>query len=305
MGQGELDGADLAGDGVEDRGGNIAVPQVHVQVQVVEAGVLRDVQAVDRPEHAVPGVDLQGDVLAGQLLKHLPLQGGAAGAQGDLHRVAGPGVPDVVNGLVAEGGVGRLEPPPELYRETVTVQVALAPLPSAAVAVMTAVPGATAVTTPFWSTVATALSLLVQVTAWLVALSGATVAVRVRVLGVRLEYRDAWVWLRVTPVTGTAAAVTVTVQEADFVLSPCAVTVMVAVPSLTALTTPLFTVATLGLSLLHVTFLLVALFGSTVAISVPVPPSIRFNVLVFSDTPVTGTLVCSPIVILNSLLSDP
>ena len=40
-------------------------------------------------------------------------------------------------------------PPPELYRETVTVQVALTPLPSAVVAVMTAVPRAKAVTTPF------------------------------------------------------------------------------------------------------------------------------------------------------------
>ena len=68
---------------------------------------------------------------------------------------------------------------------TVTVQEALAPLPSAAVAVMTAVPRAKAVTTPF-STLATLGLLLVQVTAWLVALSGATVAVRVRVLGVRL-----------------------------------------------------------------------------------------------------------------------
>ena len=66
-----------------------------------------------------------------------------------------------------------------------TVQEALAPLPSAAVAVMTAVPQATAVTTPF-STVATLGLLLVQVTVLSVALSGATVAVRVRVLGVRL-----------------------------------------------------------------------------------------------------------------------
>ena len=51
--------------------------------------------------------------------------------------------------------------------------------------ILTAVPAPTAVTTPF-STVATLGLLLVQVTAWLVALSGATVAVRVRVLGVRL-----------------------------------------------------------------------------------------------------------------------
>ena len=62
---------------------------------------------------------------------------------------------------------------------TVTVQVAVF-VPSAVVTVMTAVPGATAVTTPF-STVATLGLLLVQVTVLSVALSGATVAVRVSV----------------------------------------------------------------------------------------------------------------------------
>ena len=62
---------------------------------------------------------------------------------------------------------------------------------------------------------------------------------------------------------------------------------MVAVPGATAVTTPLFTVATLGLLLLQVTSGFVALLGSTVAISCAVPPSVKVNVFVFSDTSVT------------------
>ena len=63
-----------------------------------------------------------------------------------------------------------------IYVETVTVQDALYP-PSAVVAVITAVPLPTAVTLPFWSTVATAVFPLTHVTALLVALAGETVAV--------------------------------------------------------------------------------------------------------------------------------
>ena len=58
---------------------------------------------------------------------------------------------------------------------TVTVQMAVKP-PSTVVTVMVAAPGATAVTTPFWSTVATLGSLLAHVTLWLAALSGCTAA---------------------------------------------------------------------------------------------------------------------------------
>jgi hypothetical protein len=63
--------------------------------------------------------------------------------------------------------------------------------------------------------------------------------------------------LKLTPVTGTVTigAVTVTTQVA--VLLPSAVVaVMVAVPAACAVTKPLvlFTVATVSLSLLHVTF---------------------------------------------------
>ena len=57
---------------------------------------------------------------------------------------------------------------------TVTAQVAVTPLPSLAVAVMLAVPKATAVTLPSASTVATASLSLLQVTVWSVASSGVT-----------------------------------------------------------------------------------------------------------------------------------
>ena len=63
---------------------------------------------------------------------------------------------------------------------TVTAQEALLVMSALLVAVMKAVPAATAVTTPF-STVATFVSLLSHATVLSVALSGATVAVSVSV----------------------------------------------------------------------------------------------------------------------------
>ena len=66
------------------------------------------------------------------------------------------------------------------------------------------------------------------------------------------------------------------------------VTVMVAVPSATAVTLPFsFTVATLVSLLSHVTFWLVALPGVMVAVRVPPFPGFRDRVLGDSDTPVT------------------
>ena len=64
---------------------------------------------------------------------------------------------------------------------TVTTQVAVL-LPSSVVAVMVAVPGATAVTLPLVSTVATPGALLSQVTDLSVALSGVMAAIRVSLL---------------------------------------------------------------------------------------------------------------------------
>ena len=62
---------------------------------------------------------------------------------------------------------------------TVTSQEALTTLPSAAVAMIVALPALTAVTVPSSSTVAISVSLLFQVTDLLVASAGSTVAVRV------------------------------------------------------------------------------------------------------------------------------
>ena len=104
------------------------------------------------------------------------------------------------------------------------------------------------------------------------------------------------VWVRVPWVT-------VTSQVAVFPLPSAAVAVMVAVPALLAVTVPFAsTVATAALSLLQVTFLLVALSGVMVAVRVSVFPSVKFKVSWFSVTPVTGTTAAS-MVIENSLVS--
>ena len=100
------------------------------------------------------------------------------------------------------------------------------------------------------------------------------------------------VWFRLTLSTLTAGAPpasTVTLHSA--VLSPSAVvTVMVAVPALWAVTFPFpSTVATLELLEDQVTFLFVALFGSTVAVSWLVLPSVRVRLVLFRLTPVTET----------------
>ena len=95
-------------------------------------------------------------------------------------------------------------------------------------------------------------------------------------------------------VTVKVGAWTVTVQEA--VCPPSSViTLMTAGPGLTAVTRPdAFTVATAVSLLLHVTFMLVAFVGLTVAVSCSVPPAVRVMVDVLRVTPVTGT-VPSPV----------
>ena len=108
------------------------------------------------------------------------------------------------------------------------------------------------------------------------------------------------VWLYASPtlpsgrvsvvmVGAASGALTVTVQVA--VNKPsCVVAVMTAVPPATAVTTPSSeTVATVSLSEVQRTFLLVALSGVTVAARVLLPPTSRVMLLSFSDTPVTET----------------
>jgi len=166
--------------------------------------------------------------------------------------------------------------------ETVTVQVATKPI-SVFRAVIVALPAANALTRPLLSTVATAVLLLLHVTALYVASVGKTVAVNVSFVP---DASDKVVLLSVTLTTGME---TVTAQLA--VLLPSAVVaVTVAFPPDRAVTTPLaFTEATAGLLLVHDTFLFVALEGVIVGIRVSVAPTVSV-VLGLSVTPVTATV---------------
>jgi hypothetical protein len=115
---------------------------------------------------------------------------------------------------------------------TVTVQVAVLP-PSSVLTIIAALPAATALTVPP-DTVATAVLLLLHVTFLFVALAGATVAVNVSELPTVIVVE---VLFRVTPVTATLGATTLTVQFA--VLLPSAVvTVITALPADRADTNP-------------------------------------------------------------------
>ena len=129
---------------------------------------------------------------------------------------------------------------------------------------MVAAPTFLAVTTPLF-TVATVASEVVQVTVLSVASLGLTVAVSVTVSP---AFKEAEVLFKVMLVTGVAT--TVIVQVA--VLSP-ALAVMVAVPTFFAVTTPLFTVATVASEVIQVTVLSVASLGLIVAVSVTVSPA--------------------------------
>jgi hypothetical protein len=130
---------------------------------------------------------------------------------------------------------------------TVMTEVAVK-LPSAVVTVMVAVPTDTPVTRPVELTVATAVLLLLQVTFWFVVLAGAIVAVNCCVPPIKIE---AVVGDTLTPVTSIGLTVITLVA----VLAPSAeVTVMVAVPTDTPVTSPVaLTVATAVLELLQVT----------------------------------------------------
>ena len=147
-------------------------------------------------------------------------------------------------------------------------------------------PAFTAVTLPAPSTVAISVLSELHVTFRLSALSGFTVAVSV---SVSPSVRVSSVLSRVTSVTPTTLAFTVTLQEAVFPPSSV-VTVTTASPAFTAVTLPSPpTVATSVLSELHVTFLLSALSGFTVAVSVSVSPSVRVSSVLSRVTSVTPT----------------
>ncbi len=141
-------------------------------------------------------------------------------------------------------------------------------LPSVVVAVIVAVPAETAVTTPLLFTVATDVLLDFHVTVLLVVLLGYIVATNCSVAPTQMVVLDLFNQMDV------ANCFTITVHEALRLLPSVVVAVIVAVPAETAVTTPLlFTVATDVLLDFHVTVLLVALLGYTVATSCSVSPT--------------------------------
>ena len=161
--------------------------------------------------------------------------------------------------------------------------------PSVVFTVIVASPGAMPLTShsPFSFTVTVAIPVLLlsHVTFLFVALSGATVAVRVVVPP---TVRLAELLSRVTPVTATVAALTVTVQLASFPPS-AVVTVISAVPALTALTLPsASTVATEGSLDFQLTALYVASEGVIVAVSLSVSLGFISAVVLSSSTLVTA-----------------
>ncbi|MPN41061.1 hypothetical protein SDC9_188601 [bioreactor metagenome] len=156
------------------------------------------------------------------------------------------------------------------------------------VTVTVASPAATAVTTPPF-TLAMASSLLAQLTFLFVASAGAMVAAKVAVSPI---FKAASFLSKVTPVTGTttgSGSLTVTMQLAVFWPSSV-VTVIVALPAATAVTTPSFTVAMASSLLDQLTFLLVASAGATVAAKVAVSPILRAASFLSKVTPVTATI---------------
>ena len=149
-------------------------------------------------------------------------------------------------------------------------------------AVIIAVPDFFAVTLPS-DTVATETSDDPQVTDLSAALAGLTVAV---IVSVSPTFIDNEILSRVIDVTATTFVETFTVQVADL---PPALAVIVAVPSLMAVTVPEFTLATEALDEAQVTPSYSASFGRTVATRLKVSPSTISIVAVFNDTDDTST----------------
>ena len=124
---------------------------------------------------------------------------------------------------------------------TVTVHVAFTSLSSSAVAVIIAVPSATAVTFPFWSIFAISLLLDVHFTSLIVALSGITVAVRVVVAPLDVKVTASLfkvILVTFINVVSVYCISTVTMHFAFTPLPSCAVAIISAVPSATAVTFP-------------------------------------------------------------------
>ena len=152
------------------------------------------------------------------------------------------------------------------------------------VTVMIAVPLLTAVTKPSLLTTATLVLLLLKITPLFVALAGSTVAFSSLA---SFSSSSSSLGFTVMPVTGTSTGVepTLTVQVAYLPLPSFAAAVIIAVPSLTAVTRPvLLTVATASL-LEEYLMLWLAVVGCTLALSWAVSFSFRFRELGSSVTP--------------------
>lgn len=192
---------------------------------------------------------------------------------------------------------------------TVTEQVAVL-LPSEVLTVTTVVPTFFAVTSPLEVTEATDVLPTVQITSLLVAFDGETVATKDAVLPTWRVNEEVF---RDTPVTETVEAFTVTEQVA--VLPPSVVlAVIVAVPAFFAVTSPSEdTVATEVLLDVHVTSLLDALEGLTVAVNHVVSPTVMERLEGESVTLVTGTdftviehvAVLPPSAVLTVIVAEP
>jgi hypothetical protein len=150
------------------------------------------------------------------------------------------------------------------------------------VTVILAFPSETPVTYPLLLTLATLVSLEIQLMALFVAFEGETVAVSAEVLPIP---NDKLVALNAIPVTGTVTVI----AHADVLLPSTVVTVIMALPSAMAVTAPaLLTLATLVLLELQLTAWFVALDGDIVAVSDDLFPAKRFKLVLLNDTPVTG-----------------
>ncbi len=168
-----------------------------------------------------------------------------------------------------------------VFTETVTTHSA-EQVPD--LAVIVALPDLRAVILPF-DTEATAPSEDVQTTVLSVASSGLIVAVRVSVSPTCI---DKLVLSNETDVTAMIFAETLTVQVADL---PPALAVIVAVPSLRAVTVPEFTLPTEAFDEAQITPSYSASFGRTVATRENDSPSTISIVAVFNDTDDTSTCV--------------
>ena len=167
----------------------------------------------------------------------------------------------------------------------------MAVLPFEVVAVIVAVPVPTAVTVPLL-TFATASLLDDHVTVLSVAFAGATVAVR---SPVSPTWSLRLVGAIVTPVGFTMLVFSLTVTFTVAVRLLCVVAVIVAVPLLTPLITPPETVATEASLVVHLTDLLVAFEGATVAVTDALSPSRTVTLDLLSVTPVASTISTSTI----------